>query len=75
MQVNAGSIMNSSDNAKNHNCKYNRNRWESFMPNGIHKDPRFFLEQIKNNLKLEEIGEEATENQMLDNMEKFEALK
>ena len=67
--------MNSSDNAKNHNCKYNRKRRESFLPNGLLKDPRFFLEQIKKNLKLDEIGEDATESQMLNNIEKFEALK
>lgn len=65
--------MNLSDNAKNHNCKYNKNRRESFMPNGILRDPRFFLEQIKKNLKLEEIGEDVTENQMINNIEKVEA--
>ena len=43
------------------------------MPNGILRDPRFFLEQIKKNLKLEEIGEDVTENQMINNIEKVEA--
>ena len=65
--------MNSSDNTKGHNCKYNQKRRESFMPNGLLRDPRFFLEQIKKNLKLEEIGEETTENQMINNIEKIEA--